>query len=65
MNERHPNGDTTYRPGTRVRVRSSLGRWSRGFVVTAFLAGRYQLRRESDGTVLPAEVGPNKVRLED
>jgi len=41
--------------GTSVEVRSRFdSKWARGFSVAAVAADAYQLRRTSDGTVLPA-----------
>lgn len=53
-------------PGTQVEVRSSFdGSWLRGFeVVRTDDDGSYQLRRLSDGEVLPAPFAPDVVRRE-
>jgi len=57
-------------PGTRVEVRSRFDRrWARGFEVDTVVgdpAGpdRYQVRRRSDGSVLPAEFVADDVREE-
>jgi hypothetical protein len=54
------------RPGTRVEVRSSFdGTWVNGFeVVDADDDGSLQLRRLSDGEVLPATFPRDSVRRE-
>lgn len=49
--------------GSRVEVRSRFDRrWTRGFSVAAVDADAYQLRRESDGAVLPAWFSADDVR---
>ena len=37
--------------------------WSTGFEVAAVVAGGYQIRRLSDGFLLPTPTGPDDVRL--
>ncbi len=58
-------------PGTKVEVRSRFDRrWARGFEVDAVVAeapdrpARYQVRRRSDGSVLPALFVDDEVREE-
>lgn len=49
--------------GSRVEVRSRFDRrWTSGFSVAAVESDAYQLRRESDGTVLPAWFATDDVR---
>lgn len=52
------------KPGDRVEVRTRYdGSWARGFTVAAVAAqGRYVVRRDSDGRVLPAEFEPGDLR---
>ena len=51
--------------GTRVEVRNQFTqRWSRGFVVSAVVDGRYELTRMSDGEVLPVTFDSDLVRME-
>jgi hypothetical protein len=57
------------RPGTRVEVRSKFeSRWTRGFEVAGCedTAGqhRYQLRRRSDGSILPVTFNEEDLREE-
>lgn len=41
-------------PGSEVEVHTTFNdSWSPGFVVAEVVAGRYRLRRASDGAVLP------------
>jgi hypothetical protein len=48
---------------TQVEVRNQLDwRWSSGFVVAGIDAGRYRLRRLSDGAVLPVLFGEDSLR---
>ena len=58
-------------PGTRVEVRSRFDRrWARGFEVDAVVAevagnpAQYQVRRRSDGSVLPSLFVDEEVREE-
>jgi hypothetical protein len=55
-----------FSPGTRVEVRTSFDRsWARGFeVADADDARAYQVRRLSDGEVLPVPINANDVRRE-
>ena len=49
--------------GEQVEVRIAFtGTWSAGFEVTAQIEGGYQLRRCSDGRLLPSPTGPADVR---
>ena len=49
--------------GTSVEVRSRFDRrWARGFSVAAVTADAYQLRRVSDGSVLPAWFPRDEIR---
>jgi hypothetical protein len=49
--------------GTAVEVRSRFDRrWARGFAVAAATGDTYQVRRESDGTVLPAWFPRDEIR---
>ena len=53
------------RPGTDVEVRSSFDRgWKRGFRIASVDGGGYRLRRNSDGSVLPAVFSFEVVREE-
>jgi hypothetical protein len=50
-------------PGTRVEVYNTFSSsWVRGFEVATRHDARYQLRRLSDGVVLPAEFANQDVR---
>jgi hypothetical protein len=52
-------------PGTRVEVRSRFdGSWARGFEVAAHVPGGYQVRRRSDGSLLPTAFAPEDVRVD-
>ena len=52
-------------PGTKVEVRNRFdGSWSKGFAVAATEPGGYELRRLSDGEVLPLVFGGEVVRRE-
>ena len=49
--------------GTSVEVRSRFDqRWARGFSVAAVATDAYQLRRVSDGSVLPAWFPRDEIR---
>ena len=49
--------------GTDVEVRSRFDqRWARGFAVAAATGDTYQLRRVSDGSVLPAWFPRDEIR---
>lgn len=50
-------------PGTRVEVlNGSCDRWASGFAVETVERDGYQLRRNSDGCVLPVVVSRQRVR---
>ncbi len=52
-------------PGTRVEVRTAFDRsWANGFVVEAVQTDGYQIRRSSDGSLLPATIAFGDVRRE-
>lgn len=54
---------TALPPGTRVEVRRRFDRaWARGFVIDAADAEGYQLRRSSDGALLPVPFPAAEVR---
>lgn len=59
-----PASRSPYAAGTAVEVRSQFDRsWSDGFVIDSVTdEGRYRVRRQSDGTVLPVELDPADVR---
>jgi hypothetical protein len=48
-----PRPETRLRVGTGVLVRNSLDLWSPGFQVSGWRDGAYEVRRCSDGEVLP------------
>ena len=49
-------------PGMQVQVRNSLNLWSPGFQVETWQDDRYQVRRNSDGAVLPRSFATEDVR---
>jgi hypothetical protein len=50
-------------PGSRVEVRNRFtGSWSRGFEVVGTVEGGYQIRRLSDGSVLPTAFPSEDIR---
>ena len=52
-------------PGTRVEVRNGFdGSWSKGFEVAAAGERSYELKRLSDGEVLPTAFADDDVRRE-
>ena len=52
-------------PGTRIEVRSRFDEsWATGFEVAEIHSDRYQVRRLSDGAVLPIDFGEDDVRPE-
>lgn len=52
-------------PGTRVEVRDAYeGSWNRGFTVVEVVDGGYRVRRQSDGSILPAVLPASSVRRE-
>jgi hypothetical protein len=48
-----PRPETRLRVGTGVLVHNSLDLWSPGFQVSGWRDGAYEVRRCSDGAVLP------------
>lgn len=62
-----PTTSATVLPvGLMVRVRNRFeDRWIPGFSVAAHLDGRYQLRRASDGCILPAWFPRESVRSDE
>jgi hypothetical protein len=61
----HRDVEGRMEPGTKVEVLSRFERsWSRGFEVAELVAGRYRLRRLSDGSILPTEFEGDEVRRE-
>ena len=49
--------------GTAVEVRTHyLGTWSRGFEITSIDGDRAQLRRRSDGVLLPVTIPVERLR---
>lgn len=55
----------TLTPGTRIEVRTTLdGAWSRGFEVVDETADGYNVKRLSDGAVLPRPLPGENVRRE-
>ncbi|MDQ3107433.1 MAG: hypothetical protein M3Q68_06460 [Actinomycetota bacterium] len=53
-------------PGTDVEVKSTFDRnWKRGFVIEGACEQGYHLRRQSDGSVLPAAFPEDAVRPAD
>ena len=51
-------------PGERVQVWVQFTQtWSAGFEIAAVVDGGYQVRRRSDGFLLPAPTGEGDVRL--
>ncbi len=58
-------GQRPLTPGTRVEVRRRFDqRWARGFEVAGLDGDRYQVRRRSDGTLLPASFAREDLRRE-
>lgn len=49
--------------GTGVLVRNSLNLWSSGFQVSGWRDGAYEVRRCSDGAVLPRAFETDDIRL--
>jgi hypothetical protein len=50
--------------GTWVLVRNSLDQWSPGFQVSAWRDGAYEVRRCSDGAVLPRAFRIDELRAQ-
>jgi hypothetical protein len=60
-----PERERTLHPGTRVEVRSGFdASWTDGFEIAGLAEWGYQIRRLSDGEVLPHEFDPDDVRRE-
>ncbi|MEO5678376.1 MAG: hypothetical protein ABIS47_01800 [Acidimicrobiales bacterium] len=58
-------GPRALAPGSRVEVRRRYDRrWARGFEVAGRDGERYLLRRQSDGTLLPASFDRTDLRRE-
>jgi hypothetical protein len=56
-------GNVAMRIGDQVEVRVAFNEsWSTGFEVADTIPGGYQLRRRSDGRLLPGPTGPRDVR---
>ena len=49
-------------PGTPVLVRNSLNIWSPGFQVAAWRDDHCQVRRDSDGALLPRAFAPEDIQ---
>ena len=49
-------------PGTPILVRNSLNLWSPGFQIEAPQDDRWQVRRDSDGAILPRAFAPEDIR---
>ena len=49
-------------PGTPILVRNSLNLWSPGFQIEASQDDRWQVRRDSDGAVLPRSFATEDIR---
>lgn len=63
MTTDHDARPTVLPVGTSVEVRSRFDRrWARGFNVAAVTPDAYQLRRVSDGSVLPAWFPRDEIR---
>lgn len=57
--------DDVLAPGTKVEVRNGFEQtWARGFAIVEREAGGYQIKRRSDGSVLPTLFAPDDVRAE-
>ncbi len=53
------------KPGSRVEVRSRFDQsWSRGFEIAAVVEGGYEIKRLSDGEILPTTFDDDDVRKE-
>ena len=53
---------TTLAPGTPVEVLTSFATWTHGFRVAHVGRHGYRVARQSDGSVLPVELGFEQVR---
>jgi hypothetical protein len=64
-NARDARADERLEPGTKVEVRRRFDQhWSRGFEVADVVDDGYQLRRCSDGSVLPTTFSDDEIRPE-
>lgn len=53
-------------PGEHVQLWVTFNEsWSAGFEIAAVVEGGYQIRRRSDGRLLPAPTSEGDVRLDD
>ena len=57
-----PASTPALQPGTPVLVRNSLNLWSPGFQIEAWRENRYQVRRNSDGALLPRSFATDDIR---
>lgn len=67
MTDPDPAGtpDRALEPGTKVEVRDGFeGHWHTGYVVASVEADGYRVRRDSDGSVLPAPLPRSSLRRE-
>jgi hypothetical protein len=60
--DERPDVRPQLRVGTGVLVRNSLNLWSPGFQVSGWRDGAYEVRRCSDGAVLPRAFGIEELR---
>lgn len=59
---RSPDPQPGLQPGTPVLVRNSLDLWSPGFRIEAWRGNRCEVRRGSDGAVLPRTFSTDEIR---
>jgi hypothetical protein len=59
---RPPSSARALRPGTQVLVRNSLNLWSSGFQVESWRDDRCEVRRNSDGALLPRSFANEDIR---
>lgn len=65
MADTSTDADDRLPPGARVEVRQSFDAgWARGFEIVAAAEQGYEVRRRSDGTVLPVTFALDQVRRE-
>jgi hypothetical protein len=57
-----PSPAQSLQPGTEVLVRNSLNLWSAGFQIEAWGNDRCQVRRNSDGALLPRSFHTDDIR---
>ena len=57
-----PGATPALQPGTPVLVRNSLNLWSPGFQIEAWRENRYEVRRNSDGALLPRSFAIDDIR---